>query len=105
MAKPYGDVLRKERERQKLSQAEVAERAKVGRELVLRAEQSGNVGILLLYRIAHVLNIDIRIVGGGADAHEKPPSVWARLQREQRAEVLRYAHRLLGERAPSGETP
>jgi transcriptional regulator with XRE-family HTH domain len=103
MAKPYGETLRKERERLGLSQDELAKRAKVGRELVIRAEQSGNVGILLLCRIAHVLEIDVRIVG--VDEPEKAPSVWSRLKREQRAEVLRYAYRLLGERVPAAEMP
>lgn len=99
MAKPYGEVLRKERERLGLSQADVASSAKVGRELVVRAEQSGNVGALLLYRIANVLDVDIRFIGSAAP--EQPPAVWSRLKREQRAEVLRYAYRLLGERAPA----
>jgi len=97
----YGNVIRKERERLGLSQDALAERAKVGRQLVIRAEQSGNVGILLLERIAQVLELHIRISGAAVD--EKPPSVWPRLKREQRAEVLRYAYRLLGERVPAEE--
>lgn len=101
MAKPYGEVLRKERDRLGLSQAEIAGRAKVGRELVVRAEQSGSVSILKLYRIASALDIDIRFVG--SDAPEKPPSVWSRLKREQRAELMRYAYRMLGERVPPEE--
>jgi len=102
MAKSYGEALRKARESHGLSQEELAKRAKVGRELVVRAEQGGNVGILLLYRIAHVLDVDIMIANGAAP--EKTPSVWSRLKREQRAEVLRYAYRLLGERAPAEES-
>src|SRR5687767_6404624 len=102
MAKSYGDALRKAREQLGLSQGELAARAKVGRELVVRAEQGGNVGILLLYRIANVLDLHIHIIDG--DLPARAPAVWDRLQREQRAEVLRYAYRLLGERVPPGET-
>lgn len=108
MAKQYGDVLRQLRETRGWSQDEIATRAKVSRETVWRAEQSGNVGVLLLYRIAHVLDVDISVLFGGHVRREEPapgpPSVWGRLKREQRAEVERYARRLVGERVPPEST-
>lgn len=101
MAKQYGDVIRRLRKEHEWSQEQFAERSQVGRELVVRAEQSGNVGVFMLQRMAHALNVDISVFFAAKPA--KPPSVWGRLKREERAEVLRYAYRILGERVPPEE--
>lgn len=105
MAKPYGDVIRRLREQRAWSQQQLADKSKVGRETVLRAEQSGNVGVLLLYRLAHAFDADVSVFFGNGPraSNEKPPSVWSRLKKEQRAELVRYAYRLLGEREPPEE--
>lgn len=101
MANQYGDVIRRLRKERAWSQEELAENAQVGRELVVRAEQSGNVGVFMLQRMAHAL--DVEISAFFAAKPTKPPNVWGRLGREQRRDVLKYAYRLLGERVPLEE--
>lgn len=101
MAQSYGVALRKLRKKRGWSQDVLAEKADVSRETVIRAEQSGNVGAMLLFQIADALDVDLTIsFGSSAQLAEKPPAVWPRLQREQRVAVLKHAYRLLGEAAP-----
>lgn len=104
MAKPYGEALARLRKKKGWSQGKLAEEAGISRETIIRAEQSGNVGALVLHQIANALDVELVISFGGAPPPvEKPPSVWAKLKREQRANVLRYAYRLVGEAVPSEE--
>ena len=105
MARPYGQAIRDLRLKRGWSLSELSAAGKVSYETLWRAEQSGNVGVLLLQRIAHALNVDISVFFGAAPLRdEKPPAVWGRLKPEQRAELERYAWRLVGERAPSAKT-
>lgn len=102
----YGAVIRQLRDARGWKQDDLAKRAKVSRETVSRAENGGNVGLFQLYRFAHAFRVDITVFFGGGPsvAEVKPPSVWNRLGKEQRADVERYALRLLGARAPGEET-
>ena len=95
MAGSYGSVIRGLREQRAWNQDDLAARAKVSRETVSRAENSGNVGVLYLYRFAHALKVDITAFFGGDEvAREKPPpSVWSRLGKEQRAVSRRSSAR------------
>lgn len=102
MAKLYGDVIRRLRKTREWNQDTLAEKAGIGRELVVRAEQSGNVGVFNLQRMAHALDVEISAFFGVKE-NAKPPSVWGRLKKEQRRDVLKYAYRLLGERVPPEE--
>lgn len=106
MSKPYGRVIRDLRTERGWSLDQLRKAAKVSYETLWRAEQSGNVGVLLIWRIAHALDVDISVFFGKQPSKhaDRPPSVWTRLKGEQRAEVLRYAYRLLGERVPPEET-
>jgi transcriptional regulator with XRE-family HTH domain len=107
MAEAYGNVVRRFRKHHGWSQQQLADRAGVVRETVHRAEMSGNVGVLLLQQIANALDEDITVFFGAEASHapaaSRQPAVWDRLKREQRAQVLRFAYRLLGERVPPAE--
>jgi transcriptional regulator with XRE-family HTH domain len=101
----YGTAIRRLRKKKRWTQTHLAARAHVNIETLIRAEQSGNVGILLLARIAHALGEDVSAFFGTAAADpkaEKPPAFWGRLKGELRAEVERYARRLLGESLSTG---
>jgi transcriptional regulator with XRE-family HTH domain len=49
---PYGDAIRRLRDDRDWTQEQLADRAGVQRDTIVRAEKSGNVGVLLLYQIA-----------------------------------------------------
>lgn len=107
MAAPYGDVIRKIRKQKGLSQGELANRASLHRDTVVRAEQSGNVGVLFIYQIASALDVHITELfsrKGGAVAHQaaapSEPDVFSRLKPEQRARVEKLARGMLGEERP-----
>ena len=100
--RPYGHVIRDARDRRQLSQAELAASVGASRDTIIRAEQSGNVGVLLLYRIADVLEIDITAFFGGAlparsdDDEQEVLGMYRRLTAEQRSHIRRSLRRLLG---------
>ncbi len=104
---PYGTVIRRLRDARSLSQQDVADLAGVSRDTVIRAEQSGNVGVHYLYQIANVLEEDITAFFGGLPAAVAEPPEWSvfvRLPLEQRASLLRLAKRYLGEAGSKEET-
>lgn len=107
MAEPYGNVIRRLRDARGWSQDDLVARTKISRETISRAENSGNVGVLFLQRIAHALDVDVSVFFGQESAPNPPTSIatiWHRLSTEQRADVLRYAGRLAGVRVHSGES-
>jgi DNA-binding XRE family transcriptional regulator len=57
---PYGDAIRRLRDDRDWTQEQLADRAGVQRDTIVRAEKSGNVGVLLLYQIAQALDVDMR---------------------------------------------
>src|SRR5688572_6206390 len=97
VAAPYGDVIKKVRKARGLSQGELADRSGIHRQTIVRAEQSGNVGVLFLYQIAQALDVPItEFFGprpGRVAAHESPASseldVFSRVKPEQRARLVK----------------
>lgn len=106
MAESYGTAIKRLRDERKWTQEELRERANVSRETLSRAENGGNVGVLILYQIADALDVDINVFFGGSPARDAAPPFdwWTRLKREQRVRVERYARRMLGERVPPEES-
>lgn len=105
MATPYGAVIRQLRNARGWNQQELADRAGVHRETVVRAEQSGNIGVLLLMQVATALDVTLtEVFGGHVRAIVGPPDWWDRLNLEQRRRVARIARRFLGEE-DEAETP
>lgn len=105
MASPYGAVIKRLRETRSWTQQELADHAGVNRETVVRAEQSGNVGVLLLMQLASALDVSLtEVFGGHAHAVVAPPDWWDRLNVEQRRRVARIARRYLGDE-DEAETP
>lgn len=105
MAESYGAAIKRLRDERGLSQEQLRKRADISRETLWRAENSENVGVLILYQIAEALDCDISAFFGGSPPPSEPPkSWWSRLSVEQRLRLERYARRWLGEgiRAENG---
>lgn len=99
---PYGETIKRLRERAGLSQQDLATKAGVHRDTVIRAEQSGNVGVLLLYQIADALDTDVTVSFGPAetapdDERSRLATLAVRLGDEQLQQLVRLAKRYLGE--------
>lgn len=93
----YGDVIKRlRRERGINNQAALAEAVGLDRETISRAENSGNVGILHLYRIADELGVKVSVFFGPCSKRDIP-SWWVRLKPEQRIRVEKLARAYLGE--------
>ena len=94
----YGDVLKRLRAEAHLTQAELAKRARVNREMVSRAEASGNVGVLNLQRMVVALNSSITDLFGGGRGVRGPQIPWSKLSPEQTA----YLEKLIREMVQEG---
>lgn len=57
----FGANFRRERKQQKLSQAELAQRAGLTRQLIVQIEKGENVGLHSIMRALAVLNMGLRI--------------------------------------------
>jgi transcriptional regulator with XRE-family HTH domain len=86
-----------------MSQPALAKKAHTNVETIVRAEQSGNVTVFKLLQIAEALETEISEFWCGEKKDAAPPSVWSRLNPEQRAYLEKLAYRQLGERAPQGD--
>ncbi len=99
MTVPYGDVIKRLRDARGWTQGTLAERSGLNRETIVRAEQSGNVGVLLLVQIADALDVEISALFGGVplatETTDEVVAIVSQLRGERRAQVLRMARRLL----------
>lgn len=106
MANPYGVVIKRLREERDWNQQELADAAQVNRETVVRAEQSGNVGVWKLLQIAAVLDVTLSELFGGVvmTVEVSGPEWWGRLTLGQRQWFEKLARRALSE-GRDGDTP
>jgi transcriptional regulator with XRE-family HTH domain len=93
----YGDVIRRlRRDKGIKSQTELAAKVGLDRETISRAENSGNVGILHLYKIADELGVKVVTLFGHGSKRDFPVWWW-RLTTEQQKHLERLARAYLEE--------
>ena len=91
----YGTAIKRLRQHMKLTQDELAQRASVSRDTIIRAERSDNVGILMLVDIAEVLGVTITDFFGAGKVTEKPSlwALWPKIGPDGRARLEKLAKR------------